>query len=42
MSAWCIIELIKRVDKKDKMRGFATSLINLIISVHECKILFIT
>ena len=48
MSAHVLLNLLKELRKKDKMRGlpsiylfFATSLINSIIQEHECLILFI-
>ena len=40
-SAHVLLNLLNELGEKDKMRDFATSLINLIIQEHECKILFI-
>ena len=42
MSAHVLLQLSNELRKRDKMRGFATSLINSIIPEHECWILFIT
>ena len=48
MSAHILLNLLNELGKRDKMRGlpsiflfFATSLINSIIQMHECEILFL-
>ena len=36
MSAHVLLNLLNELGKRDKMRGFATSLINSILQEHEC------
>ena len=41
MSGHVLLNLLNELRKRDEMRGLQTSLINLMIQEHECKILFI-